>query len=181
MNCPRCKEPVETRNIGEIEIDECPKCEGLWFDQGEFEQVKDQADPDLEWWKFDIWAREDQFKVAGQPIPCPKCSTEMFAVNYESTNVEIDVCSQCRGVWLDGGEFDKILEALNNELATAKVSDYVKASLREGKEIFTGPDGVKSEWKDFTTVLRLMQYRIFIKRPRMLNELMEGQKGAPIW
>ena len=78
-------------------------------------------------------------------------------------------------------EKEKIVEALNKELATAEVSDYVKVSLKEGKELITGEDGFKSEWKDFTTVLRLMQYRIFVEKPRLLGELLDAQKGAPIW
>jgi Zn-finger nucleic acid-binding protein len=105
----------------------------------------------------------------------------MLAVNYGPTNIEVDVCFQCRGVWLDSGEFDKIIDALNDELANADFSDYVRASLEEGKDLITGESNLKSEWKDFTTVLRLMQYRIFVEKPRLLGELIDAQKGSPIW
>lgn len=30
--------------------------------------------------------------------------------------VEIDYCPQCRGIWLDRGELDKIIERANNAL-----------------------------------------------------------------
>jgi Zn-finger nucleic acid-binding protein len=33
----------------------------------------------------------------------------------ERQGVEIDYCSQCRGVWLDRGELDKILERSSKE------------------------------------------------------------------
>ncbi len=33
--------------------------------------------------------------------------------------VEIDYCPQCRGVWLDRGELDKIIERSNASLAPA--------------------------------------------------------------
>lgn len=33
----------------------------------------------------------------------------------ERQGVEIDYCPQCRGVWLDRGELDKIIEKSNNE------------------------------------------------------------------
>ena len=40
---------------------------------------------------------------------CPAgCSTPL--VMSERQNVEIDYCPTCRGVWLDRGELDKILE-----------------------------------------------------------------------
>lgn len=34
--------------------------------------------------------------------------------------VEIDYCPKCRGVWLDRGELDKILERSTTELAPAR-------------------------------------------------------------
>lgn len=35
--------------------------------------------------------------------------------------VEIDYCPQCRGVWLDRGELDKIIERSTQELARLQV------------------------------------------------------------
>lgn len=181
MNCPRCTVPMNSLTAGDIEVDECPQCKGVWFDQGEFRQVKDLAEPDLNWYDFEIWKHQDRFKLVPNPLFCPNCHAEMFAINYDTTNVEIDVCNQCRGVWLDGGEFEKIIDAMNKELTAAKISDYMRASLREAKEVLIGPEGTAAEWKDFTTLLRLMQYRIFIEKPRLVQELIDGQKGTPIW
>ncbi|GEO19399.1 TFIIB-type zinc ribbon-containing protein [Microvirga aerophila] len=41
-------------------------------------------------------------------LPCPVCRVSL--VMSERHGVEIDYCPQCRGVWLDRGELDKILE-----------------------------------------------------------------------
>lgn len=41
-------------------------------------------------------------------MPCPVCKVPL--VMSERQGVEIDYCPQCRGVWLDRGELDKILE-----------------------------------------------------------------------
>lgn len=38
---------------------------------------------------------------------CPNCESGMQQVNRDG--VQIDVCSQCRGVWLDRGELEKLL------------------------------------------------------------------------
>jgi hypothetical protein len=35
----------------------------------------------------------------------------------ERLGIEIDYCPQCRGVWLDRGELDKIIERSTRELA----------------------------------------------------------------
>ena len=42
---------------------------------------------------------------------CPTCNVSL--VISERLNVEIDYCPQCRGVWLDRGELDKIIEKAN--------------------------------------------------------------------
>lgn len=39
---------------------------------------------------------------------CPLCNVELRL--SERNGVEIDYCPQCRGVWLDRGELDKIIE-----------------------------------------------------------------------
>lgn len=40
---------------------------------------------------------------------CPHCKIELKI--SERKNIEIDYCPQCRGVWLDRGELDKLIEA----------------------------------------------------------------------
>jgi uncharacterized protein len=44
-------------------------------------------------------------------MKCPICNVDL--VMSERQNVEIDYCPQCRGVWLDRGELDKIIERTN--------------------------------------------------------------------
>ena len=105
----------------------------------------------------------------------------MITIDYDQTGIEIDCCPQCRGVWLDKGEFAGIIAALQQEAAGMDVSDYLKASLNEAEELLTGPESFASEWRDFTKVLRLLQYRLFAEKPGLLAALIEGQGGAPIW
>lgn len=39
---------------------------------------------------------------------CPVCTVPLAMADRQG--VEIDYCPQCRGVWLDRGELDKIIE-----------------------------------------------------------------------
>ncbi len=39
---------------------------------------------------------------------CPTCKVELKMADRQG--VEIDYCPQCRGIWLDRGELDKIIE-----------------------------------------------------------------------
>ncbi len=41
-------------------------------------------------------------------MKCPNDGTTLEMTSREG--IEIDYCSQCRGVWLDRGELDKIIE-----------------------------------------------------------------------
>lgn len=49
-------------------------------------------------------------------MKCPTCTTVDLLMT-ERLNVEIDYCPQCRGVWLDRGELDKIIERSMREVA----------------------------------------------------------------
>lgn len=41
-------------------------------------------------------------------MQCPKCQANLMISDRQG--IEIDFCPQCRGVWLDRGELDKIVE-----------------------------------------------------------------------
>jgi Zn-finger nucleic acid-binding protein len=41
---------------------------------------------------------------------CPNCNVGMAQV--QRSGIELDVCPQCRGVWLDRGELEKLLQPL---------------------------------------------------------------------
>jgi Zn-finger nucleic acid-binding protein len=39
---------------------------------------------------------------------CPTCKVELKMADRQG--IELDYCPQCRGVWLDRGELDKVIE-----------------------------------------------------------------------
>ena len=174
--CPKCNEKLESKNIGPVEIDECRKCKGVWFDKGELRQAKDVTDSDLSWMDFEVWKHADQFKSKASPLACVACKKPMVSLNYGKTAVQIDYCPSCQGIWLDGREFKKIIDSLEKELLTKSFAQYVKESIQEAKEISSGTESFVSEWKDFATILRMMQYRLFVENPALLNTVRRVQK-----
>jgi Zn-finger nucleic acid-binding protein len=48
---------------------------------------------------------------------CPSCKIPL--VMSERQGIEIDYCPQCRGIWLDRGELDKIIEKSVSDQQTA--------------------------------------------------------------
>lgn len=44
-------------------------------------------------------------------MKCPNC--QEYLVLAEKQGIEIDYCPKCRGIWLDKGELEKIIERTN--------------------------------------------------------------------
>ncbi|MFC3551070.1 zf-TFIIB domain-containing protein [Lysobacter cavernae] len=49
-------------------------------------------------------------------MDCPVCRDVKLAMT-DRQGIEIDYCPQCRGVWLDRGELDKLIERASSEAA----------------------------------------------------------------
>ena len=43
MKCPKCGMQLQEMAYGEVRIDECFGCEGIWFDKGELEMLQSKA------------------------------------------------------------------------------------------------------------------------------------------
>lgn len=50
-------------------------------------------------------------------MKCPNCNVNL--VMSDRNGVEIDYCPDCRGVWLDRGELDKIIDRSEQHSATS--------------------------------------------------------------
>lgn len=55
-------------------------------------------------------------------MKCPNCNVAL--VMTDRSGVEIDYCPECRGVWLDRGELDKIIERSAQPLASPQTRAY---------------------------------------------------------
>ena len=51
-------------------------------------------------------------------MQCPVCQNVSLVMS-ERQGIEIDYCPQCRGVWLDRGELDKIIDRSQGAAAPA--------------------------------------------------------------
>src|SRR5687767_9940809 len=71
-------------------------------------------------------SQQDSF-YSGRSLPVPrrirmKCPNDSATlVMSERAGVEIDYCPECRGVWLDRGELDKILDRAEVEASRSVV------------------------------------------------------------
>ena len=54
-------------------------------------------------------------------MKCPVCSDARLVIS-DRQGIEIDYCPECRGVWLDRGELDKIIERSSLPAASQRPS-----------------------------------------------------------
>ena len=47
--------------------------------------------------------------MSSAPLTCPKCGSEMRS--YERNGVTVDQCTECKGLFLDRGELERLTEA----------------------------------------------------------------------
>jgi uncharacterized protein len=69
-------------------------------------------------------------------MKCPSC-TDVALTMSDRQGVEIDYCPECRGVWLDRGELDKLIErsaapAQNINNGSAAQTGYRDGGYRDG-------------------------------------------------
>ena len=72
-------------------------------------------------------------------MKCPNCPDSILVMT-DRQGVEIDYCPACRGIWLDRGELDKLLEraAAASAPSTAPVSQSRKQPDFEDSDNRTG-------------------------------------------
>jgi uncharacterized protein len=108
MNCPKCDRSMEPVEFGEIEVDRCTHCQGIWFDMLEAEHLKELKNAET----IDIG---DPVIGKGfnkiENINCPKCATPMIRmVDAGQPHIHYEGCGVCHGLFFDAGEFSDYKE-----------------------------------------------------------------------
>lgn len=102
LNCPTCHNaalnPCKVKH-SHIQIDQCPDCLGMWFEDEELSRII----PDSQ---LDMTIDPD---TKSSKRHCPQCSgMKLQQIHHASSGITIDLCKQCHGVWLDHGELQKL-------------------------------------------------------------------------
>ena len=182
MKCPNCKKELSEKiKIGDVKIDRCAKCGGLWFEKDELRLAKDKKEPEarwidieikdksLNWFHFDLWKDKVKFKIKKAIKFCPTDEIPLYQVNYGDTSIEIDVCGICFGIWLDKGEFKKIIDYVKSKAEYEMLYNYAKNLVQETKEIFVGPESIKSEATDLLMLIKLLKYKLLVQHPELVK------------
>ncbi len=176
MKCPTDKTDLDKAILHQIEVDYCPTCMGIWFEEDELRRAKDERDKDLNWLDVDLWDKKQDMRTSKGNRLCPSCRLPLYEVFYGDSDVEVDICNICKGVWLDRGEFKKIISYLQKKKDWEVIHNYSKNLAQEGIEIFTGPESLREEIADFFSVLKLLRYKFMARFPEITNSISQLPK-----
>ena len=105
IECPRCWVEMKKEEINilgpNVIIDVCPKCQGIWLDDNELKKILGDR-------KLANYLTKHIGTQSKSKLVCPRCGGLMDLEYAE--DVEIDVCLNCHGSWLDCGELERLKE-----------------------------------------------------------------------
>lgn len=115
MECPRDGSALKTRmREGDVEVDECDVCRGMWLDKGELEALQEASaerrlhrdDPAGDSVERSV---NEVAQLSTKGAKCPRCGAAMSPKDYGfGSQIVIDTCPEGCGVWLDVGEAERL-------------------------------------------------------------------------
>lgn len=105
MQCPKCEQALHPRRFGEVVVDQCPVCQGVWLDLGELPVLRQQQNTHYSQGSGETAV----YNVLS--APCPHCGGDGHMTRIHDLarpEIVMDTCPVCYGIWLDGGELDAL-------------------------------------------------------------------------
>ena len=116
MKCPRCEVQLKVGSFKGMEVDRCQRCEGIWLDHHELDQLEDTVMDD------DRLKGSLMVSPQNSDLLCPRCESHMKWFRYRYYNMELDYCEAEHGFWLDKGEEKRVLEIMEQRIKDLKRS-----------------------------------------------------------
>ncbi len=104
MKCPKCDKEMTPQTYNDVEVDKCPSCEGIYFDQGELDKLIAAGAAGADSPEYTELSNRMDMMLG----TCPRCDVEMDP-HLGPGNLRIDRCSKCHAVFLDQGELAELL------------------------------------------------------------------------
>ena len=117
MLCPRDNLVCNQIKLQNVEIDICPKCQGVWLEQQEVKEIVQHLSvPEYNAVNDIISAWEVAEHTGTAPkdfwvedkLVCPRDGVHMKKHYFAGSTIGVDHCLDCKGFWLDEGELHAI-------------------------------------------------------------------------
>ena len=111
MICPKCMttalRPVTMKAV-KVPLLGCPTCKGIWSE--------DSALAGAVGSKAALKLAIPSYAMKSDACSCPRCKVPLFEYYYPDTEVQIDACKTCKGLWFDSKEIATIRKAEKNKV-----------------------------------------------------------------
>jgi Zn-finger nucleic acid-binding protein len=111
VTCVKCESVLDKARVSDVEVDLCPSCGGLWLDHGEIERLGRGAPAELDRLRAALTGSPTPSAASETTTSCPACPGALKEVVLGP--VHVDYCAKCHGVFLDKGELDQAVAAVN--------------------------------------------------------------------
>jgi Zn-finger nucleic acid-binding protein len=111
MNCPRCQTPLTVQQAGNLAMNCCYQCGGLFLDGAASKRVVDAVDPAAVAASQQVSSHARSAVATDGVAPCPLCAKPTDRMPIPAANVTVDVCRE-HGVWFDRDELQRVVQAV---------------------------------------------------------------------
>jgi len=170
MKCPHCSAELRAVEKKGVSVDECGSCGGMWLLQEKFDTLRGKEDRFIRWLDLPLWKEDKAHHVSAGERSCPACSRRMYALDYHGHEVTLDICTACKGVWLDKDEMKKMVAYMEDQVTDETIQDFLKDIGHEAALLLRAQKDLATEMKDVSAIMKLLEYRIFSKFP-LLSQL----------
>ncbi|GEM_PF-4731651 len=107
--CPDDATSLQIQTLRGLALDVCPECAGLYFDEGELAALQEGGTAALESVEASATPSGLVLIDCETPKRCPGCASLMCRYAYRySSDIRLDGCPRCGGIWVQDGELAKI-------------------------------------------------------------------------
>lgn len=118
MICPGCQSSLTFEQVYYCKIYPCTRCDGIWLRADIFPRLACILSVNVEKSDHDYLKLFKPREVASPTSEkrlrlCPQCQAAMKEFNFAyDSNIFLDKCPRCSGIWTDAGEILKVAEHL---------------------------------------------------------------------
>jgi uncharacterized protein len=116
MQCPQCPASLQHLTVGLLELDECPRCLGMWFDAGELQALLATAFSTYHLSQRQV-PRDGALLASSALSACPRCRRSL--TERDDYQGQVFGCDGCEGLWFPAAVLSRLLdlhEAVNQAL-----------------------------------------------------------------
>ena len=112
MKCPKCNADLVPAVRHKINVNYCQSCKGMWLEHQDLGKLEDEV--------FD-YGDDAKGTLAFSSTPttakCPECNAPLKRFKYRFYDLEMEVCENQHGYWLDEDEDTRVLQLMKKEEA----------------------------------------------------------------